>query len=643
MKKNVAIVTLLLTLLIFTESGSFAKETPDLNYEEYLASLSELDNPVRLSEDNDFADVRSPGLEGIETTLKNVQAVRDARSEDEIHYIATAKDFMNFCDYVNDVDSSAHGELIANIDLSDYSYGYFEGGCNFFTGTFFGNGYTITVNVTGSFSEPCGLFAVAAGAVIDGVRVEGSADGDIGVGALVGLAFDSVITNCSNHAEINGYYGRSGGIVGYAVDSSLISCYNTGDVYTAFDWRDTAFVGGITGVAEGNTIVYACYNMGEVKGVVAAGIVASNSGIIANCYNAGTVADFFFDGSALVNFNSPKSYLGNCVYLADKAVTDIYGQYGTAENNLVVTATELQSTQIVAGLNTNPKVTVPFYKEDSNHLNAGCPVLNWQEAPLSTYNIHFNGDGEASKTKAQVGETVVLEAPWVFDKIIHWTVTPVIDFTIGDNNTFRAGFIMPAEDVTIQGVYVDDPAPFRFMDVPTKHWAAPYIYELHYQGIIHGKTATLFDPEANITRAEMVKILAMAVGVDVEYYEGWTWFTDVPENAWFAPYVSWAADYEIIYGYDGYFYPNDPIDRQELAAILYRYYDYFANAPLPEIEEYKQFKDQQQIEWWAEESIYSMQMAGVLKGYSDGTFRPYDNATRVEAAKVVSVLLQLLY
>lgn len=174
----------------------------------------------------------------------------------------------------------------------------------------------------------------------------------------------------------------------------------------------------------------------------------------------------------------------------------------------------------------------------------------------------------------------------------------------------------------------------RFTDVGENHWAYSVIKEAVDAGYFAGVSDTEFAPEAVLTRAMLVSIMARAAGVDLDDSQT-TEFDDVPAGTWYTGAVAWAAKNGVVYGNGkGSFAPNRPATRQETAAIFYRFLKLMGKT-LEQKEEEKGFTDKADIADWANDSVKVMQTAGVLSGYPDGTFRPLNYLTRAEAASLL--------
>ena len=178
---------------------------------------------------------------------------------------------------------------------------------------------------------------------------------------------------------------------------------------------------------------------------------------------------------------------------------------------------------------------------------------------------------------------------------------------------------------------------FPFTDVAETRWSYPYIKELYDAGVVSGTSATTFSPAANVTRAQFVTMLAGLQGADVSAYRTGK-FTDVPADAWYAPYVSWAAENGIVHGVsDTAFAPDANISRQDMAVMVYRYAERFGirlGTDVPPIT----FTDAGDIAAYALPAVQALQRAGVISGMPDGSFRPREHMTREQACVVLSAL-----
>lgn len=183
----------------------------------------------------------------------------------------------------------------------------------------------------------------------------------------------------------------------------------------------------------------------------------------------------------------------------------------------------------------------------------------------------------------------------------------------------------------------------QFTDVAEDAWYHDYVYDLVYRGVVNGMTATTYEPEGKLTRAQFVKLLAcsLADAETLKTYEGRHPFKD-SEGHWAEAYIAWAKDKGIVEGVSATeFDPEAPITREQMATIFGRY-ALKQGIELPKSENAAgSFPDADKISEYAREFVELMRIAGILNGYEDGTFRPQGNATRAEAAKLFSLFLSI--
>lgn len=156
------------------------------------------------------------------------------------------------------------------------------------------------------------------------------------------------------------------------------------------------------------------------------------------------------------------------------------------------------------------------------------------------------------------------------------------------------------------------------------HWAAGQITEWVAKGLAGGYPDGTFMPEKAITRAEFVALVNKALdNGDPEVVAA---FTDVDPSHWFYSEVAAAVAAGYVGGYsDGTFRPHNPITRQEVASIVSRLLQLKDDAPQAT------FQDAGAIAPWATSAVNAVVAAGLMSGYTDGTFRPAGPITRAEA------------
>jgi hypothetical protein len=186
---------------------------------------------------------------------------------------------------------------------------------------------------------------------------------------------------------------------------------------------------------------------------------------------------------------------------------------------------------------------------------------------------------------------------------------------------------------TGSGVY-RYPAP-DFDDVPSSHWAKPYIEYMAEERIIEGRDDGKFYPEDPVTRAEFAKLITVALGIDNSYATAN--FTDVSSNQWHYRYVASAVNNGIILGYpDGSFDPNAQISRQDMAVIIARAMGYRDGSPASGL----YFADADQVAEYAVGHVGYCTEKGYITGRPGNIMDPKGITTRAEAAVVIYRLLQ---
>ena len=173
-----------------------------------------------------------------------------------------------------------------------------------------------------------------------------------------------------------------------------------------------------------------------------------------------------------------------------------------------------------------------------------------------------------------------------------------------------------------------------FSDVETDRWSYQSIQYLVAKKIISGYEDGSFKPQNKITRAEFIRLVSVAFGLEYAQTEAENIFADVKEDDWFYRDLVAAYNNKIVYGDDyGYFNPDAEITRQEIAAMLYR--AIVAKGVELETVTSVNIADRGDIDDWAYTPVYRLVGMNIVSGYEDGTFRPANKATREEVAKLI--------
>lgn len=190
--------------------------------------------------------------------------------------VSSAKEFAA-------MEPDGNYQLTADITVTA-PYGNDITGFTGFTGTFDGNGHTVTLDITASTAN-VGLFSkLAGGAVVRNVKVDGTVSGTEGVAGIAAQANGATISGCINCAEISATERHVGGIVGKLRGGTVENCYNTGAISSS---RTRPInMGGIAGYVDGGASVENCYNTGSITGSGdnTAAVVGWNAATVKNCY-----------------------------------------------------------------------------------------------------------------------------------------------------------------------------------------------------------------------------------------------------------------------------------------------------------------------------------------------------------------------
>lgn len=182
------------------------------------------------------------------------------------------------------------------------------------------------------------------------------------------------------------------------------------------------------------------------------------------------------------------------------------------------------------------------------------------------------------------------------------------------------------------------PVGLPFADVSGSDWFYNDVRYVYEKGIMDGTGADRFSPNAPLTRAMIVTILYRMAGSPA--MSGASDFKDVDSNKWFAKAVAWAAANGIVNGYgSGLFGPNDPVTREQLAAILYRYAVYGGMTAVTLEENLGSFADTAQLSAYAIQAMNWAVGQGLING-SGSNLVPKAQATRAQVAAIIHRYLE---
>ena len=246
------------------------------------------------------------------------------------------------------------------------------------------------------------------------------------------------------------------------------------------------------------------------------------------------------------------------------------------------------------------------------------------------------------------GFTLTLTAPLGEDNAGYWANLYYYDEDTEAMNLEAAAEIgvdgsvsLPLSHASQYAIVIDDHSHAAtdvseiFTDVPANHWAQAAIQYVYDNGLMTGISDSEFAPEATTTRAMIVSMLARLENVTSAADAG---FSDVAADDWYATAVNWAAANGIVNGIsDDTFAPNDPITRDQLAAMLMNYaqwkgQDTSARADL------SGYSDAPST--WASEAVQWAVAEGLLAGVTDDELQPQGQATRAQVAAILERFLE---
>ena len=203
---------------------------------------------------------------------------------------------------------------------------------------------------------------------------------------------------------------------------------------------------------------------------------------------------------------------------------------------------------------------------------------------------------------------------------------------------------LPMSHASQYAIVIDDhshaaeaPSALPFTDVSTDDWFTDVVRYVYDKGLMTGTSDTEFSPNLTTTRGMIVSILNRLEGGPTAEAAG---FTDVADGDWYAEAVNWAASEGIVNGFeDNTFRPNDPITREQLAAMLMNYAawkgeDVSARADL------SGYNDAASVSSWAAETVQWAVAEGLISGMPGNLLEPQGSATRAQVAAILERFLE---
>ncbi len=272
--------------------------------------------------------------------------------------------------------------------------------------------------------------------------------------------------------------------------------------------------------------------------------------------------------------------------------------------------------------------------------------------PTYAVTVEDNADGTvaADRKSASEGDTVTLTVKADTGYLLKSLIVSDKDgeeMKLTGKGDGKYSFTMPGGKVTVSAVFAKDygyehgyaaclkdaTCPIEpFADAVNTAWYHDGVHFCLENELMQGVSSTSFQPSGDVTRAQVVTILWRLEGKPVANYA--MQFADVAADSWYAEAVRWAASNKIVTGYsDTTFGPNDPIKREQFAAILYRYSQFKGyDVSVGEDTNILDFDDAQSISTYAVPAIQWACGSGVMTGVSTFTLDPQGVTSRAQAA-----------
>ena len=470
---------------------------------------------------------------------------------------------------------------------------------------------------------------LSAGGIVGDVGSEGSATATftdcVNSGAVTaqrnagGIAGSTVtsdsaptgFTRCGNTASVTAQDIYAGGIVGSG-QGSLSACFNTGDITAQRD------VGGLVGTTT-HLSVTESYATGTVRaqssapgeGSALGGLIGLVNGpvSISTSYSGNTLQAAGTINTGLVGYAYGNVQLENTYTTAPATCGGVFGDVTVTGE--VASAEGLTAMQL--GLNFMP-------------VSGALPQLCWQNGHTHSFTGSISGS-DIVETCA-CGYTVTQRSDCQHQWVAGARVAPTCTKPGSQSYSCSLCGMTFSEELAVI------PCPSaQFADVkPAGNWAHSGIDFCVEQGLMNGMSAGRFDPDGTLTRAQLVTILYRVAGQPDVTTSGT--FSDLTAN-WYKRAVEWAAANGIVNGYpDGTFRPDDPITREQIAAILYRN----SGSHRVDTDQLSGFPDAGSVSRWAKDGLNWAVNEGLINGVKvQGTsyLQPQATATRAQIATII--------
>lgn len=519
---------------------------------------------------------------------------------------------------------------------------------NPFAGVFDGQGHTVSgLHFDDAGAKYAGLFGCirSVGASILGGAIQnvGVTDSYIRgrecVGGVCGESY-GLIQNCWNDSQVMGEGMCVGGVCGFN-KGTVSLCRNTG----AVSGEDR--VGGVCGyMGEDTSKIENCMNTGTVSGNTMVGGVCGfhEDGLLTSSCSIGQVSGSSDTGGVFGRqelLYDPQ--IENCYFNSDTC-----GAGGTGEGVTGMTAAEFAGGEAAYLLQGAGEAQVWGQSLGGDSADP-LPVLT-DDAAKRVYQVTFKIQSDGAEddyavvyaNPSGVGADRMPEAPVSGTKTFaNWSVGSA------GGGKFTAGTAV-TQDMTVYAQWrsdsgeggsastpsdgPDDPAVWEnpFTDVQAGAWYEDAVRFTVENGLFYGTSDTTFSPNGTMSRGMLATVLYRLAKEPGAAAEGL--FHDVADGRYYTEAVDWAAENRIVTGYgNGNYGPDDPITREQLAAILWRYAQKTGNDGIQNGTEILRFPDTGDVADWAKEAMTWTVDWEIIRG-KGGILDPKGSATRAQVA-----------
>ena len=329
------------------------------------------------------------------------------------------------------------------------------------------------------------------------------------------------------------------------------------------------------------------------------------------------------------------------VNFSEKALSDIKNSDKTVKVKFENVVFSLNS-RILEALNIKGELKIASQNADSEIIKSNEIVKGNGVSNIFDLNI-FNDHERLSKINTEIPITLTYN-----DSLVNNNEKVAVFYFNDETNEWKyvGGKISIDGEITFKARHFSKYAVREynktFEDIQN-HWAKNDIEILASKKITNGVSETEFAPNRAISNAEFVVLLSRILNLEkssenIDYI-------DVPFTAWYNENLKDAKNSNLLKGsYDNYFYPNEPIKRENMANILVNAYFYYTNTDESNIyiTQNVRFNDEGNILQSLRNKVKISNSLGLILGDDLGNFNPKEGATRAEASAVIKRLLKLL-